>query len=150
MDKRDFARQLRCRSTDAERLLWRHLRRRRLADFKFRRQEPVGTYVPDFVCYEGRLIVELDGGQHADDRAYDERRDAWLASQGFRVLRFPDNLCFDECRGRAGADLADARRKSEGWRRVTTFTLTLTLSRQGRGDFTLTLSSSRPGRGKQW
>ena len=76
MDKRDFARRLRRRSTDAERLLWRHLRRRRLADFKFRRQEPVGTYVPDFVCYESRLIVELDGGQHADDRAYDERRDA--------------------------------------------------------------------------
>ncbi len=91
MNKRGFARQLRHRSTDAERLLWRHLRSRRFAGFKFRRQEPVGAYIPDFVCYERRLIVELDGGQHADARAYDGRRDAWLADQGFRILRFPDN-----------------------------------------------------------
>jgi very-short-patch-repair endonuclease len=91
MNKKDFARRLRRRSTDAERLLWRHLRSRRLADFKFCRQETVGAYIPDFVCYERRLIIELDGGQHADQRAKDERRDAWLAGQGFRVLRFPDN-----------------------------------------------------------
>ena len=99
MDKRDFARQLRRRSTDAERLLWRHLRGRRMADFKFRRQEPVGAYIPDFVCHECRLIVELDGGQHADERAYDERRDAWLASQGFRVRRFSDNYVLTNLEG---------------------------------------------------
>ena len=99
MDKRDFARQLRRRSTDAERLLWRHLRSRRFVGFKFRRQEPVGAYVPDFMCYECRLIVELDGGQHADQRAYDERRDAWLAGQGFRVLRFPDNYVLTNVEG---------------------------------------------------
>jgi len=99
MNKKDFARRLRRRSTDAERLLWRHLRSRRLADFKFRRQETVGAYVPDFVCYERRLIVELDGGQHADQRAKDERRDAWLAGQGFRVLRFPDNYVLTNIEG---------------------------------------------------
>ena len=99
MDKRDFARRLRRRSTDAERLLWRHLRRRRLADFTFRRQEPVRTYVPDFVCYESHLIIELDGGQHADERTYDERRDAWLAGQGLRVLRFPDNYVLTNLEG---------------------------------------------------
>jgi very-short-patch-repair endonuclease len=99
MDKRDFARQLRHRSTDAERLLWRHLRSRRFAGFKFRRQEPVGAYIPDFVCHEGRLILELDGGQHAGQRAYDERRDVWLASQEFRVLRFPDNYVLTNLQG---------------------------------------------------
>jgi len=99
VDKRDFARRLRRRSTDAERLLWRHLRSRRLADFKFRRQEPVGAYVPDFVCYDIRLIIELDGGQHADQRARDERRDAWLADQGFRILRFPDNYVLTNLEG---------------------------------------------------
>jgi len=62
-----------------------------MTDFKFRRQEPVGMYIPDFVCYERRLIVKLDGGQPAANRAYDEERDAWLAGQGFRILRFPDN-----------------------------------------------------------
>ena len=99
MNKKDFVRRLRCRSTDAERLLWRHLRSRRLADFKFRRQEPVGDYIPDFVCYERRLIVELDSGQHADQEDKDERRDAWLAGQGFRVLRFPDNYVLTNIEG---------------------------------------------------
>ena len=99
MNKRGFARRLRRRSTDAERLLWHHLRSRRMADFKFRRQEPVGTYIPDFVCYESRLIIELDGGQHADQRAYDKRRDAWLAEQGFRILRFPDNYVLTNLEG---------------------------------------------------
>jgi len=99
MNKKDFARRLRRRSTDAERLPWHHLRSRRLADFKFRRQETVGTYIPNFVCYERRLIIELDGGQHADQRAKDEQRDAWLAGQGFRVLRFPDNYVLTNIEG---------------------------------------------------
>lgn len=73
--------------TDAERVLWRILRSRRLAHLKFRRQVPIGNYIADFVCFEHRLIVEADGGQHADsDR--DERRDAWFRAQGFQVLRF--------------------------------------------------------------
>jgi len=69
-----------------ERLLWKLLRDRRLAGLKFRRQVPIGTYVVDFVCLGRRLVVEADGPFH--DSAADTIRDAWLASQGFRVLRF--------------------------------------------------------------
>jgi very-short-patch-repair endonuclease len=93
MNKKQFARQLRRRSTDAERLLWAHLRDRRLSNHKFRRQHPVGPYVVDFVCKERHLIIELDGGQHySQQKCYDQRRDAWLAQEGYRVLRFPDNV----------------------------------------------------------
>jgi very-short-patch-repair endonuclease len=59
------ARALRRESTDAERMLWRHLRARQLAGFKFRRQEVIGPYIVDFVCFDARLIIEIDGGQHA-------------------------------------------------------------------------------------
>ena len=72
--------------TDAERALWRILRSRQFAGAKFRRQLPLGPYIGDFVCLDPRLIVECDGGQHADN-PYDEARDAWLTAQGFRVLR---------------------------------------------------------------
>jgi very-short-patch-repair endonuclease len=74
--------------TDAERLLWRHLRQRQVEGYKFRRQHPVGHYIVDFACLEGCLIVEVDGGQHADRKGYDRERTAWLEEQGFRVLRF--------------------------------------------------------------
>jgi very-short-patch-repair endonuclease len=70
--------------------LWRHLRDRRLAGFKFRRQSPIGRYIVDFVCFEAKVILELDGSQHAEE-AQAERdcvRDEWLGSQGFEVLRF--------------------------------------------------------------
>ena len=67
------------------------MRAHRFAGFKFKRQEPLGLYVVDFVCYEAKLIVELDGGQHADQKEADEERTRWLASQGFRVLRFWNN-----------------------------------------------------------
>ncbi|MEW5942975.1 MAG: endonuclease domain-containing protein [Pseudomonadota bacterium] len=81
---------LRKNSTDAERALWRHLQARRLAGHKFRRQQPIGRFVVDFVCLEHRLIIELDGGQHADSEA-DARRDKWLNEQGFQILRFWNN-----------------------------------------------------------
>ncbi len=86
------ARALRQSSPDAEKLLWRHLRDRRLGGFKFRRQYPVGTFFADFACVEARLIVELDGGQHFEPRAVaaDARRTQVLAANGFRVLRFDD------------------------------------------------------------
>jgi len=84
---RDFARKLRRNETPAERRLWYLLRDRRLGDAKFRRQVPVGPYVADFLCRAARLIVEVDGGQHADSR-HDAARDAWLAAQGWRVVRF--------------------------------------------------------------
>ena len=84
----DFARTLRWNMTDAERRLWKHLRRRRVDGFRFRRQRPFGPYVCDFICLEAKLIVELDGSQHVEQSDYDERRDAFLRSYGYRVLRF--------------------------------------------------------------
>ena len=80
------ARRMRREPTLAERALWRILRGRQFGSCKFRRQVPLGPFIVDFLCLERRLIVECDGGQHADS-AYDERRDAWLKSQGFIVLR---------------------------------------------------------------
>ncbi len=94
-----FAKQLRSDSTDVERLLWRYLRAHRLADVKFRRQVPIGPYIADFVCFEARLVVELDGGQHADAMEQDACRDAWLSGQGFRVLRFWNNEVLDNLDG---------------------------------------------------
>ena len=81
------ARSLRRDSTEVERRLWGRLRDRRLGGRKFVRQMPVGPFFADFGCREARLIVELDGAQHAESRR-DESRDAFLVSQGFRVLRF--------------------------------------------------------------
>jgi very-short-patch-repair endonuclease len=85
------ARQLRTRQTDAERKLWFLLRDRRLNGAKFRRQVPIGNYIVDFLCQESKLIVELDGGQHADQVAYDTARTEWLVSVGYRVLRCWNN-----------------------------------------------------------
>ncbi|MFC6802233.1 endonuclease domain-containing protein [Deinococcus caeni] len=86
------ARQLRRDQTPEERVVWRELRAGQLG-LKFRRQWPVGGYVVDFVCFEARLIVELDGGQHAEEsaRAYDAARTAVLEAGGFTVLRFWNN-----------------------------------------------------------
>jgi very-short-patch-repair endonuclease len=85
------ARELRQKSTDAERLLWRHLRAKRLDGLKFRRQEPIGNYIVDFVCFDNQVIVEVDGGQHVKRKAEDEKRTRWLEEQGFKVLRFWNN-----------------------------------------------------------
>ncbi|MFN0039048.1 MAG: DUF559 domain-containing protein [Burkholderiales bacterium] len=83
-----IAKCLRREMTDAERVLWREVRAHRFAGFKFKRQEPLGLYVVDFVCYQARLIVELDGGQHAQQQEADAQRTRLLESRGFRVLRF--------------------------------------------------------------
>ena len=85
-----FARNMRTAPTDAETILWRHLRAHRFAGHKFKRQQPIGNYIVDFVCFEAKLIVEADGGQHNGSLA-DEARDEWLTSQGFVVLRFWNN-----------------------------------------------------------
>ena len=85
---RSRARQSRKDPTDAERLLWQKLRFWQVDGFKFRRQQPLGNYIVDFVCLEKRFIVEVDGGQHAERMDYDRQRDAWLHDQGFVVLRF--------------------------------------------------------------
>ena len=87
----DFAKTLRKRSTDTENILWRSLRAKRLQGLKFRRQEPIGKYIVDFVCHEKKIIIELDGGQHSEESGNDQERDEWLRSQGFRVLRFWNN-----------------------------------------------------------
>ena len=84
-------RALRANQTEAETRLWLGLRDRRLGGAKFRRQVPVGPYVADFACYTARLIVELDGGQHAENAEADALRTDWLEAQGFRVLRFWNN-----------------------------------------------------------
>jgi very-short-patch-repair endonuclease len=84
------ARRLRRDSTDAELRLWYRLRSRSTLGFKFLRQEPIGPYVVDFICRERRLIVEVDGGQHADNKS-DLVRDRWLAERRYQVLRFWNN-----------------------------------------------------------
>jgi len=76
--------------TDAERKVWFALKDRRIAAFKFHRQVPVGPYIADFLCFELRLIIEVDGGQHADS-VRDVERDNWLTQNEFRVLRFWNN-----------------------------------------------------------
>jgi len=74
--------------TDAERKLWARLRSRAIAGAKFRRQLPIGPFVADFACVERRLVVEVDGGQHAQAQRNDARRTRALADHGYTVLRF--------------------------------------------------------------
>ena len=88
---KNFARKLRKSSTDAEVRLWLYLKNRNLGGFKFRRQHAIPPYVADFVCLEEKLIVELDGGQHAERTARDAERTAYLEARGFRVIRFWDD-----------------------------------------------------------
>jgi very-short-patch-repair endonuclease len=76
--------------TEAEAKLWSLLRGQRLGGLKVKRQEQLGDYIVDFVCFGARLIVEADGSQHSES-ARDAKRDAWLADQGFRILRFWNN-----------------------------------------------------------
>lgn len=96
--KRDTARRLRREATDVERTLWQLLRDRRLVGLKFRRQVPIGPFVADFACLSVRLIVELDGGQHAGS-AEDARRDVYLQAQGWRVLRVWNSELFQNSNG---------------------------------------------------
>jgi len=83
-----LARKLRLTPTDAEIRVWSRLRRKQLEGFRFRRQHPLGPYVVDFLCAEAKLVVEVDGGQHADDR---QARTFWLEARGYRVIRFWNN-----------------------------------------------------------
>jgi very-short-patch-repair endonuclease len=88
---RSRAKDLRNNPTEAERKLWRHLRLRQLGGYKFRRQQPLGNYVVDFVYFEKRLVVEVDGGQYSSQVTYDQKRTTWIEQQGFRVLHFWNN-----------------------------------------------------------
>ena len=93
------AKSLRTNQTDAESRLWYRLRAHRFMDMKFKRQKPMGRYIVDFVCMEHGLIIELDGGQHADSVVKDGRRDRWLQSQGYTVLRFWNSEVMQELDG---------------------------------------------------
>lgn len=77
--------------TRPELLLWHYLRRSQLSGHRFRRQHPIGRYITDFACIEQRLVIELDGGQHTEQREYDRQRDAYITSRGYRILRFWNN-----------------------------------------------------------
>lgn len=95
----DNAKSLRRTMTAAEQRLWYHLRAHRFMGLKFKRQKPMGRYVVDFVCLERKLVIELDGGQHADNIEYDHERDAWLRSEGYTVLRFWNNQLMENMDG---------------------------------------------------
>jgi len=93
------AKRLRRDSTNVERKLWRCLRDRGVDGAKFRRQHPIGRYVVDFACVEAGLVVELDGGQHAERQGYDADRTIYLESQGFQVIRFWNNEVLENLEG---------------------------------------------------
>ncbi|MER9618302.1 endonuclease domain-containing protein [Mesorhizobium sp. M0207] len=114
--KRRFARSMRREPTEAEDRLWHELRGRTLDSIKFRRQVPVGRFIADFVCAEGRLIVEIDGSQHADS-GYDRERDAELKARGFRVLRFWNDDVLRDLNAVCDTIIAYARDESlQPWR----------------------------------
>ena len=94
-----LSRKLRSNQTDAELKLWYHARRKQLQGMKFRRQVPIDNYIADFVCFEKRLVIELDGGQHSDNIEYDEYRTKIIEQQGFIVLRFWNNDVMNNIEG---------------------------------------------------
>jgi len=85
------ARTLRIQSTDAEKVLWGKIRGRQIEGCKFRRQQLFGSYIVDFVCFDRKIVIELDGGQHAESRTRDSIRDNWMKGEGFEVIRFWNN-----------------------------------------------------------
>ena len=96
------AQTLRGNPTEAEKALWHHLRRRQLDGYRFRRQQPIGPFVADFFCPETRLVVEVDGGQHAVRANEDSERTAWLESRGYRVVRYWNNEVLGNIEGVLG------------------------------------------------
>jgi very-short-patch-repair endonuclease len=104
----DRARRLRAEMTPYERILWKHLRRSALG-CRFRRQHVLGCYIVDFACLERRLVIEVDGCQHAEQQSYDEQRTRWLTAEGYRVLRFTN----DEVHSQLEAVVEEIRRYSQ-------------------------------------
>jgi very-short-patch-repair endonuclease len=92
------SRQLRNQATEAEKKLWYHIRNKQLG-YKFRRQQPIGNYIADFVCLEQKLVVELDGGQHASQLEYDANRTEFLNNEEYRVFRAWNNEVFENIAG---------------------------------------------------
>lgn len=93
-----LSRKLRQGMTEAEKKIWYVLQKKNIKGYKFRRQAPIGTYIVDFVCFQKKLIVEIDGGQHADSST-DKIRDEWLRGEGFIVLRFWNNEALQNTEG---------------------------------------------------
>jgi len=94
-----YARALRKNATQAEAMLWSRLRARQIEGAKFRRQQPLENFIVDFVNFEKRIVIELDGGQHAEDKAKDEERDICLKDNGFTILRFWNSQVFENLEG---------------------------------------------------
>ena len=84
----EIDRHLRRNSSYVEKCVWNWLRRRRYFGYKFRRQHQIGPYIVDFFCHDRKLVIELDGPHHKEQKDYDKRRDTWLENQGMKVLRF--------------------------------------------------------------
>jgi very-short-patch-repair endonuclease len=118
MDLTEGARTLRKKQTDAERKLWSKLRRKGLG-CKFRRQVPLGPCIVDFVCFEKKLVVEVDGGQHAGMER-DIARGSWLCDQGFEVLRFWDSDVLKNPEGVVHAIAAELERRVVARRAIAT------------------------------
>ena len=97
MDHTRRARSLRRSSTDAEGLLWSHLRNRQFHNLKFRRQVPLGRFFVDFYCHELRLVIEVDGGQHSEEA--DRPRTQWLEAEGYRIVRFWNHEVLENTKG---------------------------------------------------
>ena len=113
MDNTHRARNLRRDSTEAERAFWNEVRAKRLAGFRFRRQVPIGPYIVDFVCPAAKLVVELDGGQHQEQIAADDRRTRRLELEGYRVLRVWNNDVLGNMTGVLEMLLAELNRAVE-------------------------------------
>ena len=122
----DFAKELRNHATDVEQLLWQRIRNSQIEDTKFRRQQPIETYIVDFVSFNKKIIIELDGGQHAVNVDYDNQRDTCLRSNGFTVLRFWNNEVIENIDG-----VLEVIRQHC----LHTSPPTLTLPRQGGGNY---------------
>lgn len=95
----NLAKTLRKRPTEAEKLLWKHLKLKQMKGLKFRRQQPIDNYIVDFVCLEKRIVIELDGGHHAEQTEMDTKRDLYLKKQGFVILRFWNNDVYQNIEG---------------------------------------------------
>jgi very-short-patch-repair endonuclease len=96
---KEKARALRKNQTDAEIVFWKMVRAKRLNGLKFRRQHPIQPYIVDFVCPEKKLIIELDGGQHAEANVYDEKRTTFLEAKGYNIIRFWNNEVLNNIEG---------------------------------------------------
>ncbi len=110
-----LSRNLRKNQTDAEKLLWRHLRGKQLGGLRFRRQHPLGRYIVDFVCLEKRLVLEIDGGQHGEEEGQikDAEREQWLRTEGYQVLRFWNNDVLTNLEGVMGMIRANVLPESD-------------------------------------